>query len=111
VLSNPVLAELRLLLDESVETVVVVPFGADATVVARGDSRSVRVTPLQVLRPVVLAGASSFVLVHTHPEGGPPSPDDLAVTRRLVAASAIVGVTLVAHLVLAPEGTWDCLAA
>lgn len=107
----PVLSELRLLLAEPAETVIVLPAGAGATVVARGGSRSVRVTPLQVLRPVLLAGASSFVLVHTHPEGGPPSPDDLAVTRRLVAASMIVGVTLSAHLVLAPEGTWDCLAA
>lgn len=110
-LSNPLLPELRLLLAEPVELVVVVPLGAGPTVVARGDRRGVRVTPLQVLRPVVLAGAASFVLAHTHPDGGPPSPDDLAVTRRLVAASAIVGVTLAAHLVLAPEGTWDCLAA
>ncbi len=110
-LDDGVLQELRTLLDDPRETVVVVPIGAAPVLVARGAADQVRVSPAQVLRPVLLAGASCFVLVHTHPGGGPPSADDRAVTRRLVAASAVCGVRLLAHVVLSPEGQWDCLAA
>ena len=102
---------LRRLLADPRETAVVVPCRGHAVVVARGTREAVSLTPAQVLRPVLLAGAPSYVLVHTHPGGGPPSSSDLAVTRRLVAASVVVGVRLTAHLVLAPEGQWDCLAA
>jgi DNA repair protein RadC len=110
VLTEAVLTRLRRLLDDPAEAVVVVPCIGPSSVVARGDRSSVRVTPSQVLRPVVAAGAGSYVLVHTHPDGGPPTWSDLAVTRRLVAASAVLGVQLTAHVVLAPEGEWDCLA-
>lgn len=94
-----------------VEQVAVVPAGQLPLVVASGSARAVRVTPGQVLRPVLLAGASSYLLVHTHPHGGPPTASDLAVTRRLVAAGTVLGVRLTAHVVLAPEAHWDCLAA
>lgn len=103
------LTQLRRLLDDPAEAVVVLPSIGASSVVARGSEASVRVTPSQVLRPVLTAGAASYVLVHTHPKGGPPTESDLAVTRRLVAASVVVGVRLTAHIVLAPEGEWDCL--
>lgn len=102
---------LRELLGSGYETVAVVPAGGPPVVVATGAADRVQVSPGQVLRPVLLSGATSYVLVHTHPDGGPPSAEDHAVTRRLVAASVLLGVRLSAHLVLAPEGQWDCLAA
>src|SRR3712207_9005942 len=41
----------------------------------------------------LLANASAIVLGHGHPSGDPtPSPDDLALTRRLVAAGDLLGV-------------------
>jgi len=36
---------------------------------------------------------------------------DGVVTRRLVAAAAVIGVELLAHLVVARDGWADCLAA
>lgn len=102
---------LRPLLSGLVEQVAVVPAGCRPVVVAIGSADSVRVTPGQVLRPVLLAGASSYLLAHTHPHGGPPSLSDLAVTRRLVAAGTVLGVHMTAHVVLAPDQHWDCLAA
>ena len=110
-MTDTTLAELRRLLCDPVETVVVLPCVGPVCVVARGSRHSVAVTPGQVLRPVIAAGADSYVLVHTHPQGGRPTSSDLAVTRRLVAAGTVLGVTLTAHLVLAPEGHWDCLAS
>jgi DNA repair protein RadC len=41
------------------------------------------------------------VVFHNHPSGDPtPSPDDVELTRRLVAAGALVGIDLVDHIVL-----------
>ncbi|MCC7138126.1 MAG: hypothetical protein IT460_06805 [Planctomycetes bacterium] len=41
------------------------------------------------------ARAASIVLLHNHVSGDPePSPDDEAITRRLVAAGELVGVRL-----------------
>lgn len=77
--------------------------------VARGEADRLRLVPADVLRPVLLAGATSYVLLHTHPAGGPPTAADVAVTRRLVAAGTVLGVRLSAHVVVAPEQTWDCL--
>lgn len=79
--------------------------------VARGDADRLRLVPADVLRPVLLAGATSYVLLHTHPAGGPPTAADVALTRRLVAAGAVLGVRLSAHLVVAAEQTWDCLTS
>lgn len=79
--------------------------------VARGEPGRVQLLPSDVLRPVLLAGASAYTLLHTHPHGGPPSPADHAVTRRLVAAGSMVGVRLSAHLVVSPEHVWDCLVS
>lgn len=96
-----------------VEVAVVVPLwpaGAGApALVGLGDAVSVRVPPAEVLGCVLRQGAPSYALVHTHPRGGPPSSADLAVTRRLVAASAVCGLTLVASIVLTPTGMYDCL--
>lgn len=102
------LQELRSALVDDVERCWVLPCldGPAVDLWAAASWRSCRVLPSDVLRRVLGAGWSRFVLVHTHPRGGPPGPADHAVTRRLVAACQVVGVELDAHLLLAPEGTY-----
>jgi DNA repair protein RadC len=42
------------------------------------------------------------VLFHNHPSGDPtPSTDDVALTARLVAAGALMGIDVVDHVILA----------
>jgi DNA repair protein RadC len=49
----------------------------------------------------VTARAAALVLFHNHPSGDPePSPEDVALTRRLVAAGALLGIEVLDHLVL-----------
>lgn len=97
------------------ELAIVLPLHGTAVgvprLIALGDAVSVVVTPAVVLRAVLRSDATSFALVHTHVWDGPPGAADGAVTRRLVAASAIVGVRMVGHYVLTPSATHDCLAA
>ncbi len=67
------------------------------------------VDPVDVLRPAVAVGARQVVLAHNQLEDVGISASDRAVTRRLVAAGAVLGVRLRAHLVLTPERWFDAL--
>lgn len=70
--------------------------------VARGMVDGVEVHPREVFRPLVRIGASSCVVAHNHPSGDPtPSPQDVALTRRLLAAGELLGIALVDHVVVA----------
>lgn len=56
--------------------------------------------PREVFRAAIVAGATGMVLTHNHPSGDPePSAEDLALTRRLAAAGAIVGIEVHDHIV------------
>lgn len=71
-----------------------------------GSDRFTVVDPRQIFRPAVSLGAAGLVLAHNHPSGDPtPSPQDREVTRRVVAAGRVLGVTLLDHLVLG-HGGW-----
>jgi DNA repair protein RadC len=62
--------------------------------------------PREVFRAAALASAYSIAIFHNHPSGDPhPSPDDLSLTRRLVAAGEVMGINVVDHLILG-DGCW-----
>lgn len=64
------------------------------------------VHPREVFAPAFACKAASLVLWHTHPSlDVEPSPEDLALTRRLAAAGALLGVEIVDHLVVAADGS------
>lgn len=96
-----------------IEYALVAPFDTGVPdgllVVARGRPGSVTLAVEVVLRRVLAAQWPSYVLLHTHATGSSPSGDDLAVTRRLVAASRACGLRLAAHLVVGPSDWSDCL--
>jgi DNA repair protein RadC len=73
--------------------------------VARGSLTQVEVHPREVFRPLVRIGAAGAIAVHNHPSGDPtPSPDDLALTRRLREVGELLGIPLVDHVVVAERG-------
>jgi DNA repair protein RadC len=73
--------------------------------VARGGLHGMGVRAADPLRIALRASASGFVLVHNHPSGDPtPSAEDIAFTRRVTAAGAVVGLPLLDHVVVAREG-------
>lgn len=76
-----------------------------AVKVAQGGLDACAAKPADVLRPVIISGASAFVLGHNHPSGDPtPSRADIEMTGHIAEASAILGVTLADHLVIARSG-------
>jgi DNA repair protein RadC len=82
---------------------------------ARGGRSSCLVDPAEVFRVLLAESASGAVFLHNHPSGDPaPSPQDLELTERFVAAGALLDIRVLDHLVvgngrytsLRDEGLW-----
>jgi DNA repair protein RadC len=72
--------------------------------VGRGTLDTVLVTPREVFKAAILANAAAVILAHSHPSGDPtPTPDDIALTRRLAAAGTLLGIEVLDHLIVADE--------
>ena len=66
-----------------------------------GSLNATGVQPREVFREAALGSAACIVAFHNHPSGDPsPSPDDVALTRRLVAAGVVMGIDVVDHIIL-----------
>jgi len=63
------------------------------------------VYPREVVKAALARGAAAVIFAHNHPSGDPaPSPDDMAITRKLIEACAVMGVTVHEHLIVGREG-------
>jgi len=70
--------------------------------VSTGSIDATIVHPREVFREAATAAAAAIILFHNHPSGDPtPSPDDVALTARMVGAGAVMGIDVVDHLILA----------
>jgi len=57
--------------------------------------------PREVFRTAIRANSASVIAVHNHPSGDPaPSDEDNRVTKRLKEASAVLGITLLDHIII-----------
>ena len=66
------------------------------------------VHPREVFKEAVAASAASVIFVHNHPSGDTePSPDDLALTKRLVEAGQIMGIDVLDHVIIGGGGHFD----
>ena len=75
-----------------------------------GTVNSSAVRPAEVLRPAVRENAPSIIVAHNHPSGDPtPSPEDVAVTRDLIAAGKLMDIELLDHLVIGQGGRFVSL--
>lgn len=60
------------------------------------------VYPREVVRAVIETNAARVILVHNHPSTNPaPSSADEKITRRLIAALALIDVDVLDHLIVA----------
>ena len=70
-------------------------------VVSVGDlSQSIAFIP-NILKSGILSNAQSFMLLHNHPSGDvTPSREDIQLTRRVLEAGKILGISCVDHIVV-----------
>lgn len=65
-----------------------------------GDLSSTVVHPREVMKTAILSNACSIIVAHNHPSGNPsPSPEDIAVTKRLIEAGEIIEIDVLDHLI------------
>jgi DNA repair protein RadC len=59
------------------------------------------VHPREIFKSAVKRSASAILCVHNHPSGDPtPSPEDVAITRRLMDAGRLLGIDVLDHIVV-----------
>jgi len=77
-------------------------------VLAIGGLNTTSIEPRDVFREAAIGSAAAVVVFHNHPSGDPtPSPDDLELTRRLVAAGFVMGIEVVDHIILGDVRYWS----
>ena len=69
--------------------------------------RHVSAIHLREICSAELAISTSVSILHNHPSGDPvPSPEDIALTRRLAAAGVLMGIDVIDHVVLGDVRYW-----
>lgn len=59
----------------------------------------------EVFRPAIARKAPNIILYHNHPSGNPtPSPEDLDVTKQIVAAGQVLEIALLDHVIIGNPG-------
>lgn len=63
------------------------------------------VHPREVFAPAILSAAAGIIMAHNHPSGDPePSPEDVALTRRIASAGQILGLPVLDHVIIGRTG-------
>lgn len=66
-----------------------------------GSLNSSIVHPRELFKQAIKRSAAGVILVHNHPSGDPtPSPEDLAVTKRLMEGGQILGIDVLDHIII-----------
>ena len=67
----------------------------------KGTLTASSVYPREVILAALNHDAAALIFAHNHPSGDPtPSPEDMAITRQLVLACAVMGITVHEHIVM-----------
>ncbi|MFO7643506.1 MAG: DNA repair protein RadC [Desulfosarcina sp.] len=96
--------------DKKRECFVVIYLDAKNRVIAdqtlfTGTVTASAVYPREVVKAALAHSAVAVIFAHNHPSGDPaPSADDVAITRKLIQACGVMGITVHDHLIIAAEG-------
>jgi len=73
-------------------------------IVSIGALSSAPVHPREVLKPAILANSAAMILCHNHPSNDlQPSPEDIAITRKIIKAAEIIGIQVHEHIIINME--------
>ena len=95
---------------KSTEQIVMACIGGNGKVVfsdviAQGSPETVGISTIEIMRKAIVMRATHVVLGHNHPNGiSNPSSKDVYATRIIADELARVGVELLDHIIVAPDG-------
>lgn len=73
-------------------------------IVSVGALSATTVHPREVLKPAILANSAAIILCHNHPSNDlQPSADDIAITKTIIRAAAVIGIQVHEHLIISLE--------
>lgn len=76
-------------------------------VVSVGTVNRTLVHPREVFADPITDRAASLIIAHNHPSGNlTPSNEDILLTRRLVSAGELLGISILDHLILNADGEY-----
>ena len=69
--------------------------------VSSGSLNASIVHPMELFQRAILANSAALIVAHNHPSGDPsPSPEDIALTRKLVEAGELLDIPILDHVIL-----------
>jgi len=78
-----------------------------AEVLYRGTLNTSVVRPAEIFRRAAAHNAAAVIVGHNHPSGDPsPSPEDIALTRRLVQGGRALDLNLLDHIIIGNASRW-----
>ncbi len=70
----------------------------------QGTANSSVLRAAEIFRPAIIRNCPGLILCHNHPSGDPtPSPEDIKVTKQLVAAGRVLDIELVDHIIIGQQ--------
>ncbi len=73
-------------------------------VISIGTINTNLIHPREVFKPAIEYGAAALILAHNHPSGiVTPSAADIEITKHIIAAGKIVGISLVDHVIIGKD--------
>ena len=73
--------------------------------VTKGLANEAQAHPREVFRSAIRENAVSIILVHNHPSGNlTASQADISTTKKMVAASKIIEISILDHLIVSANG-------
>ena len=76
-----------------------------ARIITLGLLDSNQVHPREVFAPAIVARAAGIIIAHNHPSGTlEASMEDIAITKRLIKAGEILGIPVLDHIIVTPNG-------
>lgn len=80
----------------------------ETQVLFEGTLTASAVYPREVVRAALAHHAAALIFVHNHPSGDPsPSREDMDITRRLILACRVMGLTVHEHLIIGRDGHYS----
>ena len=80
----------------------------DTHIISIGTLNQSLVHPREVFHPAIKDKAAAIIIAHNHPSGQlSPSRADRQVTIRLKDAGKLIGIDIVDHIILTPEGYYS----
>jgi DNA repair protein RadC len=80
-------------------------------VVSTGSLTASVVHPREVFKAAILNNSNGIICAHNHPSGDTtPSREDISITKRLKEGAEILGIRLLDHIIVAPNGRFTSMA-